>query len=318
MRHLLAILFLCMPLAAQNILWRDPGRISDLDFRWGAGGAKLRPAPPFHFIEADDSGTTPKLLVRDGRGRTWNVKFGDEVRAETFASRLVWALGYHSEPTHYLPAGRVLGTRRHHLGRASRHVSKSGQFRDARFELRDPKSRFLENNGWSWENNPFVRTRELNGLRTLVMLLSGWDNKDARDDTSNTSILQTPSGARVYFVSDWGASMGKWGNFFTREKWDCEGFRAQTSDFVKAVDRGNVRFGFAGKHDGDFKKQIRVSDVRWLMRRLSQISDTQLRSALRSSGASRHESSCFVSSLRARIRQLQRATEAPVLQARRP
>jgi hypothetical protein len=288
-------------------LWRDPGRVERLDLAGGPGGRGNAPRGPFTFIDRDDSGTSPKLTVRDSSGRTWTVKWGPEVKAEVFASRLAWAAGYYTEPSHYVRAGRIRGFGK--LGRASKFVDKKGYFRDARFELADPPAgKFLRQYDWTWEKNPFAGTPELNGLKILVMLTSNWDNKDARNTGSNTGILERGAGANrkwVYLITDWGASMGKWGNFFVREKWDCEGFAGQTSDFVQGVDNGNVRFGFSGKHDGDFKGDIRAGDVRWLMRYLGRISDAQILASLKASGASPHEASCFGRSVRARINQLQ-------------
>jgi hypothetical protein len=139
------------------------------------------------------------------------------------------------------------------------------------------------------------------------MLTSNWDNKDARDPSSNTAIVQEGAGAglrSVYMVTDWGGSMGKWGNFFTREKWDCDGYADQSPKFIKAVDDGEVKFGFSGQHDNEFKDDIGVRDVRWVMQYLGRLSDGQIRSALRASGASPHEERCFTRAFRLRLRQL--------------
>ena len=157
--------------------------------------------------------------------------------------------------------------------------------------------------------NPFAGTRELNGLKTVIMLTSNWDNKDARDAGSNTGILQRGSGRDrqwIFLITDWGASIGKWGNFFTREKWDCDGFADQTDDFVDEIKDGTVRFGFRGKHDNDFNDGIRPNDIRWLMQYLGRVTDAQIRAGLRASGASSHEVTCFTRALRSRINQLKR------------
>ena len=292
---------------AQPVLWREPAAVASREVR--------PPSPPFRFISADDSGTTPKVTVRDSRGRVWSVKFGDEVKAEVFATRFVRAVGYYAEPSYYVRSGVIRGTGKQDLGRADRHIDKYGGFREARFEWRDPGLKFLQHANWSWEKNPFGEARELDGLRVVTMLLSGWDNKDSRDNTSNTGVLRTRDGRHLYYVSDWGASMGKWGNFFTREKWDCEGFRGQTPRFVEAINNGELRFGFSGKHDGDFKKGIRIADVRWLVSRLARVSDSWIRLNLRASGASPHETSCFAQSLRQRIRQLQQISMIPAYRA---
>jgi hypothetical protein len=60
--------------------------------------------------------------------------------------------------------------------------------------------------------------------------------------------------------------MGKWGNFFTREKWDCKGFRSQTENFIKGVKNDVVEFGYSGQHTDSFKNDIRLTDLKWLLR----------------------------------------------------
>jgi hypothetical protein len=233
------------------------------------------------------------------------VKWGEEVKAETFASRLAWAAGYHVEPVYYVRRGRLV--RAHDLGRARRYVDKLGYFRDARFEWIDPSKRYSQTQNWTWEKNPFVGTPHLNGLKILMMLTSNWDNKDARERDGNTAIVrqvESRGNRTLFLVTDWGASMGKWGNFFTREKWDCDGYARQTANFIQEVDDGEVKFGFTGKHDDEFKDEIGVRDVRWIMQYLGRLRDWQIRSALRASGATRHEEQCFARALRRRLNQL--------------
>lgn len=299
--------------AQRPLLWRDPGAVEYADFAGGPGGRANAPRGPFRFIESDDSGTAPKVIVRDLDRKTWVVKWGPEVKAENFATRLVWAMGYYTEPVYYVRAGRIRAIR--DLGRADKFISKSGAFRDARFELRNPPlGKFVRQQDWTWNKNPFVGTREMNGLKVLVMLTSNWDNKDARDNGSNTGILQRGSGPQrqwIYLITDWGGSMGKWGNFFT-EKWDCDGFRDQTPDFIGKVENGTVKFAFNGKHDGDFKEGISVGDVRWLMQYLGRVSNAQIRSGLIASGATSHEVKCFTQALRGRIDHLKRVARLNV------
>ena len=289
------------------VLWRDPGTVERLDLAGGPGGRARAPKPPFRFLAEDSTGTTPKLRLRDGNGVQWSVKWGPEVKAETFASRLAWASGYYVEPVYYVRRGRVSGVR--NLARADKYIDKHGYFSDARFELIDPSIRYVQSAGWTWKNNPFVGTRQLNGLKIVLMLTSNWDNKDGRDRAGNTAVVQTgatPKRRAVYLVTDWGGSMGRWGNFFTREKWDCDGYAEQTPQFVKFVERGQVEFGFNGKHDDEFKEHIGVRDVRWIMQYLGRLTDAQIHSALRASGASRHEERCFARAVRARLWQLGR------------
>jgi hypothetical protein len=235
------------------------------------------------------------------------VKFGEEVKAEVFATKLVAALGYYSDVSQYVGRGRILGVGK--LKRAAKHIDARGQFRDARFEYRDPSLRFLTDGEWTWRKNPFTGTREFKGLKILVMLLSNWDNKDASDWTSNTGILERSGGRDrqwIYYVTDWGGSMGRWGHLFFREKWDCEQFADQSNEFIRIDEDGEVRFGFLSwNNDGDFKDDITVADVRWVAKRMNRITDSQLRTALRRSGATAHEAQHFTQALRARMKHLE-------------
>jgi len=294
-----------------TIVWTDPGQVETLDFVGGPGGRKKMPAPPYTFIEENLSGSNPKIKVKDANGTTWHVKWGSEVNAEVFSTRIAWAAGYFVDPSYFVARGRIL--RAHDLKRAKKHVKADGSFEDARFERHSDKgATVLEGeNGWHWEQNSLVGTRELNGLKIVMMLTSNWDNKDVRDVSrgSNNAILEYKTGNRTerhYMVTDWGASMGKWGGVLGREKWDAKGYEKQTPDFIKAVERGFVEFGYSGQHSSDFKKGIRVSDVRWLLRYIGRISDQQIRDGLRASGATPDEIEIFTRAIRARIHQLRK------------
>jgi len=290
-----------------NVLWRNPGPVGALDLANGVGGAARAPRPPFHFVEEDMSGSNPKIKVKDARGAEWSVKWSEEAKPEVFASRLAWACGYIAQPEYFVPSGKLLGAKR--LARASALVKPDGSFQDARFQLRTKSPKFLKKDNWSWSYNPFVGSNELNGLKVVVMLTSDWDNKDARDidRDSNLAIFEERRGGRsafLYFVADWGASMGKWGHVYNRNKWDCKGYTEQTRGFVKGVKNGIVEWGYVGQRTDDAAKGIRVTDVRWLMQYLGRITDRQLRAALRASGASAEETGCFTGAVRTRIEEL--------------
>ncbi|CAN5866477.1 hypothetical protein BH18ACI5_BH18ACI5_01140 [soil metagenome] len=296
----------------KQMLWRDPGAVETLDLRLGPGGADFIPQPPFTFIEEHFGGSQPCVSVRDACGRTWRVKWGDEVRSETFAVRLVWACGYYTEVTHFIGEGTIDAAS--NLQRASACIDEDRRFTDARFELDDPAvNKMFEEHGWAWNDNPFVGSRELQGLKLLVMLTSNWDTKDRRDVArgSNMAIFEVPlpGGGREcrYLITDWGGSMGRWGNVMTRGRWDPEGFEAQTAQFVTSTDEGVVKFGYVGQRTEDVAAGISVEHTRWLCRALGRLTDAQIAEGLRASGATEEEATRFTGALRERIRQLEAA-----------
>jgi hypothetical protein len=299
------------PKVGSPVIWSDPGAIENLDFIGGIGGRDSAPKPPFTFVEESESGTNPKVRVVDANGVQWTAKFGTEVNAETFATRVAWAAGYFVEPAYFVPSGKIekLGA----LTRAKKVVQPDGSFTDARFEMKREKGvkKLDGEQSWNWMENPFVGSKELNGLKVIMMLVSNWDNKDVRDIKrgSNTAIFQTKTGLGLedrYLITDWGGSMGKWGGYISREKWDCKGFHGQTKDFVKGVKGGQVEFGYTGQHSDSFKEGIRVDDVKWVSQYLSRITDDQMRAGLQASGATSEEVECFTRSLRDRINQLEK------------
>ena len=299
-------------LASRHTIWRDPGDVSALDLVNGPGGRSGAPSPPFQFVQEHLTGSQPCVSVRDGEGRRWRVKWGNEVRAENFAVRVAWACGYFAETTYFIEDGEIAASA--DLQRARTCIDDQGRFREARFELDDPDVRKLfEEHSWAWNDNPFVGTRELHGLKIVVMLLSNWDTKDRRDVArgSNTAIFEERLSrwrreAR-YLITDWGGSMGRWGrNIVTRGRWDPPGFAVQTSQFVTGVEDGMVLFGYAGQRTADMASGIRVDDALWLYGYLGRLTDPQIRDALIASGATDDEAASFTVSLRDRISQLGR------------
>jgi hypothetical protein len=298
----------------EAILWIDPGDPSLRDFENGIGGSESRPEPPFQFVDEDRSGTSSKINVTDGRGRSWNVKWGREVSASVFCTRLVWACGYFTEPEYFIASGRIEGVKG--LKRAGSHISHDGSFKRARFQLRSDTPKFVEGRSWTWAENPFVGTRQFQGLKILMLLLSNWDGKDARDfvdggsrmDSNLGIFLDELTGKPRYFYADddWGASLGKWGGTLTWTKWDCKGFADQTSDFVKQKKNGELKWGYDGKHEKDLTSDISVADVQWLLQYLGRITDEQIRRGLESSGASPKDTQCYVEALSERIEKLKR------------
>jgi hypothetical protein len=296
------------------VIWRDPGDVAKLDFAAGPGGREKAPKPPFAFIDEVSSGPNPAVVVTDAAGVKWSVEFGPEINAEIFATRIAWAAGYFVEPLYFVASGTIddLGE----IKRAKAHIKRDGRFTNARFERRREKGVLSldDADSWSWVQNPFAGSRELNGLKAIMMLVSNWDNKDARDGTrgSNTAILRTPQSGGAedrYLVDDWRSSMGKWGGYLKRGRWDCKGFTQQTPGFVKGVMGDIFVWGYSGHYTRDFSDDIRISDMRWLMQYLGRITDEQLREGLQASGANAAEVDCFARAIRERINQIKSCIE---------
>jgi hypothetical protein len=105
--------------AEPTLLWRDPGPIESLDLAAGPGGAANAPTAPFTFVKEEKRGISQKVVVTDARQKKWMVKFGEEAKPETFASRIAWAAGYPVRASYYIASGQIDGM--------------PGTFHDARF-----------------------------------------------------------------------------------------------------------------------------------------------------------------------------------------
>jgi hypothetical protein len=303
--------------STQALIWRDPGDIAELDLVSGPGGPEGRPHPPFVFVEEHLAGSRPCLSVRDARGRAWRVKWGDEVNAEALATRLAWAAGYFAETTYYVAEGEI--TRAHGLQRAAGSIDENARFTNARFELdEEGVIKHFDEHSWAWNDNPFLGTRELAGLKIVTMWLSNWDTKDLRDAArgSNTAIFEhrNDTGRREarYLITDWGGAFGRWGSIVRRGRWDCHAFAAETAAFVTGMEGEFVKFGYTGQHTADIAQGIRATDARWLLGRLNRLSERQISDAVRASGGSPQEIQVFAHALRERIDRLaQVATVRP-------
>ena len=317
--------------ASKVVVWRDPGRVQLRDLRYGTGGPSLAPSPPFTFEKEDLSGTSPKVRVRDGKGREWVAKFGEEARPDVFSSRLAWTVGYFAEVNYYLEGEIIRGA--HDLKRARKYIDQEGRAQGARFQLRAKNPEYMAGYSWSWLENPLSGTPQMNGLRIMMMLVSNWDDKDIWDDSergvslryheltlamkqgTNNAILRE-NGRYELFIDDWGASLGRWGKYMARTKWDCNGFLEESRHFVRGVRDGRVEWGFKALHTANLATGIRVSDVDWLLQYLGRVTDEQLRAGLLSSGATPDEASCYTKALRMRIQQLQQLDTGRLVTAR--
>jgi hypothetical protein len=300
-----------------HVLWRDPGDIPSRDLHHGPGAPHLAPQPPFKFVEEVKKGESAKFKVEDARGVEWSVKLGPEAQSETVATRIVWAAGYFAEEAYYFDRVRVEGMQR--LSRGREHVT--GEIvRGARFEPR--REGVEEGAEWSWRDSPFEGSREMSGLKVLMVLLN---NFDARKGNNHILYADGPDGREArYVVTDLGATLGRAGGLGgKRVKNDLEAFLS--TKFVRGVDDddGVVEFDFDTRprgfghlsvlhpkyYRGEVKKEaamrgIPVEHAAWIGSLLSQLTDGQLRTAFRAAGYLEPETEGYVRALRERINQL--------------
>ena len=285
-----------IPANATRVLWNDPGDISSRDLFLGPGGAAMKPdLSRVTFIKLETGGFSTKYRVRDGSGRTWVVKVGQEARPETAAVRLAWAVGYPTEINYLVPCVHIAGAPAPHK---KEYRCENNGHANVRFEARPENTKRLDN--WSWKQNPFVGKPELNGLIVLMSVLNNWDLKD----DNNKILLVNNEGGQPelrYIISDLGATFGKTGGFLSRSRNEPEDY--VKAKFVEGVEGGRVRLNYDGKQT-DLFGNIAVSDAKWIGNLLAQLSDQQLQDAFRAANFTPEEIQMLVPATRARINQL--------------
>jgi hypothetical protein len=271
------------------VLWTDRGDVRALDLIGGAGGKEHQPAGKFTFDKEDMNGSSPKFVVRDEQGVRWKVKLGQEVKSETAATRLVWAAGYFTDEDYYLPELHVDNMPK--LKRGSEFVSPDGTVRGVRMEryLKGEK----KDGNWSWFKNPFLGTKEFNGLRIMMALINNWDLKEI-----NNSVYQVKGERPRYVVTDLGATFGETGNTITRSKSNPEDY--SKSEFIQKVNGDHVDFHLSSRpffltaidvpnynkrtRMQEVVKDIPIADAIWLGKLLQPLSDDQIRDVFRAAG----------------------------------
>jgi hypothetical protein len=280
-----------------TLVWRDPGPIERLDLAAGPEGTANAPKAPFTFVKDQKGGTSPKIVITDARGKKWMVKFGQEAKPETFASRMAWAAGYPTRTSYYVGNGRIEGA-----GRAqgtSHFIGSDGSFQGARFQVFDNEHfREIANSKLDL-NNKREDQRELNGLKLLLLLLSNWDVKK-----QNTGIFEI-DGRQYAIVTDWGASLGDAASpDVATRKWNCPAFDKRSDTLIEGSGGGYVAFNYtqyAARHEHALSEGIRVADLDWFMSRMGKLTDAQIHAALLASGATQDEGDCFTRAIRRRM-----------------
>jgi len=271
------------------ILWTDRGDIRALDLIGGAGGKEHQPTGKFTFVKEETDGSNPKFILRDEQGVQWKAKLGPEVKSETAATRLVWAAGYFTDEDYYLPELRVENMGR--MKRGGEFISADGTVRGVRLERYLKGERKAGN--WSWFKNPFIGSKEFNGLKVMMALINNWDLKEI-----NNSIYQVKGERPRYVVTDLGATFGETGNTITRSKSNPEDYAK--SEFVQKVNKDKVDFHLSSRpffitaidvpnynkrtRMQEVPKDIPIADAIWLGKLLEPLSDDQIRDVFRAAG----------------------------------
>jgi len=287
--------------AAQNtgkaVLW-EPVDPAHLDLFNGPGGEEMRPdLSKIEFIKEEKNGHNKKFRIKDGSGRTWVAKLGREAQPETAAVRLLHGLGYKTEVNYLVPSITIPG---------------KGTFENVRLEARPDNVERLEE--WKWKDNPFVGTKELQGLKMMMVFLSNWDVLDLQNKVLDVG------GENHYIVSDLGATFGKLGNnnlpviYRLGRKTGSPEHYSKT-ELVREVEDGEVKLAYKGKNRGLFK-DFTVEDARWLAERFEKLSDAQIADAFRAAHYSPQEVATYVVAVRGKIRELQEAASENNLDGR--
>jgi hypothetical protein len=315
-RVVASLLAICLspPVLAQQagrpaVIWHDRGNIAALDLVGGPGGKDRGPGHLLRFIAESPDGTSPKFEVEDEHGIRWKVKLGEEAKSETAATRLLWAAGYVVDEDYYRPEIGVLGLTQ--LARGQEFVSLGGMVTGARLE-RTGGGRTSAT--WSWYENPFVGTREFNGLRVMMALINNWDLKD-----DNNRVFDTGDGEVQYGITDLGATFGRTGNAMTRSKGVAKDYADTrfideiTPTYVDFVMQSRPLFPFVFNLPGyrsrtrmeSIVKHIPIADARWIGDRLGRLSPEQIGDCFRAAGFSPDEVEMYAQVVMRRIAALQ-------------
>lgn len=272
----------------RNVMWEKVS-IPSRDLFDGPGGDRMRPdLSRVEFIKEEKGGHNKKFRIKDASGRVWVAKLGREAKPETAAVRLIWGIGYKTEINYLVPSITIPG---------------KGTFKNVRLEARPANVERLEE--WKWRSNPFVGTKELQGLKMMMVFMTNWDVLDLQN-----KILRVGN-ENHYIVSDLGSTFGKLGNnnfpiiYRLGRKTGSSKHYARTK-FVRGVEDGEVKLSYKGKNR-DLFKGFTIGDARWLANLLSQLSDRQIRDAFRAAAYSPSEVSLYAETVKRKIRELKNA-----------
>ena len=301
---------------APPVVWMDPGDIRSRDLFAGPGGKEHQPAVPVEFVSEDLKGTSPKFEVHDSEGKKWTAKLGLEARPETVASRLLWAVGYSANWNYFSPQLEVKNMPAK-LHRGQKLAGHNGDVPNVRLQRSPGHAKRVGD--WNWRHNPLYGTREFNGLRVMMGLIGNWDLKD-----ENNAILENEeTGARVYEVSDVGATFGTPGKSYSDKvtKGNLKAYRK--SRLIAHIHTSYIDLNFPKRPPltelfPQFEwtvfcrtlgtrwigKHIPREDAKWIGSLLAELSPQQISDAFRAAGYSNEEIEAYTQAVISRIVEL--------------
>jgi len=161
---------------------------------------------------------------------------------------------------------------------------------------------------WDWASNPFVGTREYQGLIVLLTMFNSTDLKN-----SNNSLYEHRDGDLVeqwYVARDVGSAFGDT-HFMAPRKNHVESF--EQLPFILGVTNGFVEFAYKGWYKNLLKERITPQEVAWACNLLGQLTDKQMQDAFRAAHYEPDIANRFIARLREKIQQ----GRAPTLAAAR-
>ena len=278
------------PKAPSASMWVEPTNLASRDLFYGPWGKQNAPDPNgvYKLVELKHSGVNLGMTVKDEKGREWSVKqpfpggLDPEGQVEVVLSRLLSGIGYHQPPIYYLPAFKLkddFGTR----------VAVGGRFRLKHESLKDVGA-------WKWEENPFVGTKEYQGLIVLLTMFNSTDLKN-----QNNTLYEHRNGDLVeqwYVARDLGAALGDW-NALAPRKNHPETF--ESTPYILGVSNGHVQFAYNGWYRNLVRDRISRDEVVWASQLLGRLSEKQWQDAFRAGGYEPAVANRFIAKLREKI-----------------
>jgi hypothetical protein len=260
----------------KEILWEEPN-VEDKDLFYGSGGKAGQPDPTSSYIDGE-------IVLEDEAGRSWLCVTGNEAKADIAASRIVWAAGYFVDQNYFVERA---------------HVKSRDGYDLHNVRLKYRKTDYNTRTNWSWSSNPFFRSKELEGLKVIMALLTNW-----RPDDKNNLTMRDGINTIIYYVADLKATLGKSGICCTRSIGNADDFSREPFIDRRKSHPEEVRFHYNWVQP-NLLRGISSKHARWVGDLLSRLSREQLGDAFRAGGFNERESKLFVEEMEKRIKTLQ-------------